>query len=66
MFEKNMGGLDRAIRVVVGLGLVAAALNGTLGQWAYIGIVPILTAAMGSCPAYKLIGLKTCKTSSEL
>ncbi|MGA0855709.1 MAG: YgaP family membrane protein [Burkholderiaceae bacterium] len=64
MFEKNMGGLDRAIRVVVGIGLIAAAATGSLGQWAYIGIVPILTAEAGSCPAYKLIGLKTCKTSS--
>ncbi|MGA1336680.1 MAG: YgaP family membrane protein [Burkholderiaceae bacterium] len=59
-----MGGLDRAIRVVVGIGLIAAAVTGSLGQWAYIGIVPILTAAIGSCPAYKLIGFKTCKTSS--
>ncbi|MEY4083097.1 MAG: hypothetical protein RL483_466 [Pseudomonadota bacterium] len=66
MFEKNMGPLDRVVRVVVGLGLLYAALTGALGQWAFIGIVPILTAAMGSCPAYKLIGLKTCKTSSEV
>lgn len=65
MLEKNMGGLDRLIRLVVGIGLVSAAVTGHLGNWAYLGLIPIVTAGIGSCPAYKLIGLKTCKTSSE-
>ena len=61
MFSKNVGKFDRAIRVLVGLALVAAAATGSLGAWAYVGIVPIFTGLMGTCPAYSLIGLNTCK-----
>ena len=61
MFSKNVGKFDRTIRVLVGLALVAAAATGSLGAWAYVGIVPIFTGLMGTCPAYSLIGLNTCK-----
>ncbi len=61
MFSKNVGTVDRAIRIIVGIALVAAAATGTLGAWAYIGIVPIFTGAMGACPASSLSGLNTCK-----
>ncbi len=61
-FAKNMGTTDRAIRIIVGLALVAAAATGSLGAWAWIGVVPLATAALGNCPAYSLIGFKTCKT----
>jgi hypothetical protein len=61
MFSKNVGTVDRAIRVIVGIALVAAAATGSLGAWAYIGIVPIFTGLMGACPAYSLIGLNTYK-----
>lgn len=57
---KNMGGLDRGLRLVVGIVLIALAATGTLGAWAYIGIVPILTAFVGVCPAYLPFGIKTC------
>ena len=59
--EHNMGTADRAIRLVVGLALIVAAITGALGVWAWIGVVPVVTAAIGSCPAYSLIGVKTCK-----
>lgn len=58
--KKNMGSLDRGIRLVVGIALIALAATGTLGVWAYIGIVPVLTAAMGSCPLYSVLGIRTC------
>jgi uncharacterized membrane protein YfcA len=57
---KNVGGLDRTIRIVVGLGLIAAAATGTIGLWGWIGVVPLLTGAMGWCPPYALLGLNTC------
>lgn len=62
MLDKNMGTIDRGVRFVVGAVLIIAALAGTLGAWAYIGIIPVLTSLMGSCPAYTLLGVKTCKS----
>ena len=65
MFKKNMGGLDRGLRIVVGVGLVIAALTESLGAWAYLGLVPIVTALLGICPAYSIFGIKTCKVDQE-
>lgn len=62
MLEKNMGTVDRASRIGLGLALIASAAAGALGPWAYIGVVPVITGAMGSCPAYSIFGIKTCKT----
>jgi hypothetical protein len=56
---KNMGMIDRAIRAVVGLGLIYWAVTGG-PVWAWIGLVPLLTAAIASCPAYSLLGINTC------
>jgi hypothetical protein len=58
---KNEGGLDRGIRVIAGLALIALTLMGQIGAWGWIGAVPLLTGLIGWCPAYSLIGLKTCK-----
>ena len=63
--NKNVGGFDRILRVVVGLMLVALAATGTVGAWGYVGIVPIFTGAIGWCPAYLPFGFSTCKTRSE-
>ena len=60
----NMGTIDRALRVIGGLALLAWALLGT-GDWhmlGWIGIVPLATAAIGWCPLYTLIGTNTKKT----
>ncbi len=59
----NVGTLDRTIRIVVGVALIALALAGTIGAWGYIGIVPILTGLFRFCPAYTLFGIKTCPAS---
>lgn len=56
----NVGGIDRIVRIVAGLALIALAGTGTVGAWGWIAIVPLLTGAMGTCPAYRLIGLNTC------
>ncbi len=58
--NKNSGNIDRILRVAVGLGLVAwaAAFNGPV--WAWIGLMPLATGALGVCPAYKLLGINTC------
>ena len=63
--NKNVGGFDRMLRVVVGVVLVALAATGTVGAWGYVGIVPIFTGAIGWCPAYLPFGFSTCKTRSQ-
>lgn len=59
---KNVGGVDRILRIVAGLALIAAAATGAIGVWGYIGVVPLLTGLMGWCPPYALLGFNTCKT----
>lgn len=58
--KTNEGGLDRMLRILVGLVLVALTLSGTIGVWGWIGVVPIVTGALGWCPAYTLLGINTC------
>lgn len=63
MFTKNVGSLDRIIRIVVGLALIAGFfLNADAAyRWLYlIGIIPLVTAFMSSCPLYSIFGLSTC------
>ena len=58
--KQNMGTVDRAVRVVVGVGILAyGAFVGS--YWGLIGIVPVLTGAVGFCPAYLPLGLSTCR-----
>jgi len=57
---KNVGGIDRALRITVGLALIAAAATGTVGMWGYVGVVPLLTGLAGWCPPYALFGFNTC------
>lgn len=58
--KANVGGIDRILRIVVGLILIALAVTGTVGAWGYIGIVPILTGTFRFCPAYLPFGINSC------
>ncbi|MCC7479285.1 DUF2892 domain-containing protein [bacterium] len=58
----NVGGVDRIIRIVIGLGMIAFAVI-TRQWWGLIGVVPLLTAAIGWCPLYLPFKLSTCKTN---
>jgi len=58
--KPNEGTIDRALRVIAGLVLIALAATGTVGMWGWIGIMPLLTGAIGVCPAYSIFGLSTC------
>lgn len=60
MMTKNVGSADRALRVAAGLVLIALAAMGNIGWWGFIGVVPLLTGLAGTCPAYTLLGVKTC------
>jgi hypothetical protein len=57
--KTNMGSVDRIVRGVAGIGLIAWALMGG-PVWAWIGVAPLLTAAIGWCPAYVPFGISTC------
>lgn len=60
MFKNNVGGIDRIVRIVVGLALIGLTLTGTIGVWGWIGVVPLLTAALGTCPLYTILGFSSC------
>ena len=57
---RNVGGIDRLLRIFAGLVLIGLALMGTIGWWGFIGVVPLVTAAIGYCPLYSLLGMNTC------
>jgi hypothetical protein len=58
--KNNVGGIDRLLRLAVGLLLVALALTGGIGAWGWIGLVLVATAAFRFCPLYTLLGFSTC------
>ena len=60
VMKVNVGTVDRVVRIVVGLALIGLAAAGTIGAWGYIGILPLLTGFMRTCPAYSLLGINTC------
>ena len=60
----NVGGIDRGLRILAGLGLIAWAATGG-PAWAWIGVVPLGTGLVGFCPAYPLLGISTCKAAKE-
>ncbi|MBV6322691.1 DUF2892 domain-containing protein [Duganella violaceipulchra] len=56
----NVGSIDRAIRIVIGLALIGAALAGVIGAWGWLGVVPLATGLFRFCPAYLPFGIRTC------
>lgn len=65
MITRNQGSLDRAARVVLGLVLLSLVFVGPQTPWGLIGLVPLLTAAVGWCPLYSLIGVSTCRPQAR-
>lgn len=59
--KKNVGGVDRALRIVVGLAIIGAGVF-YQSWWGAIGVVPLLTAVVGWCPPYAMLGINTCGT----
>lgn len=59
--EKNIGNLDKIIRVLAGLILLALVFFGPQSVWGWIGLPVILIALFGWCPLYKMLGVSTCK-----
>jgi len=57
----NVGTIDRAVRVILGIGLVALVFVGPQTPWGWVGLVPLATAFIGYCPAYQIFGIRTCR-----
>ncbi len=62
MFKCNVGGVDRVVRIVAGLGILSLAFVGPQTPWGYVGLVVLATGLVGWCPAYVPFGIKTCRT----
>lgn len=58
--KANVGSIDRVLRIIVGLALIAASVFGVIGAWGWIGVIPLATGLVRVCPAYKLLGVSTC------
>lgn len=64
MLSKNVGNLDRIARIVIGALLILGAVMG-YGVWMWIGVIPLATGLMSSCPLYSIFGIRTCPMSKE-
>ena len=56
----NVGGIDRILRVIVGLILISLVFVGPKTMWGWIGVIPLVTGLFRFCPAYTLLGMNTC------
>jgi hypothetical protein len=65
--NQNVGGIDRILRIVVGLALIVLAATGTIGVWGWLGVIVLATGVVGICMPYTLFGFSTCaiKTNPE-
>jgi hypothetical protein len=62
---KNVGSVDRTVRILAGIVLIALAATGTVGWWGWRGIVPLATGLLGWCPPYSLFGINTCAVRTK-
>lgn len=60
--QANVGTVDRTLRIVIGLVLIGLAATGRVGAWGCIGMLPLLTGLVRVCPAYSVLGVKTCSS----
>lgn len=61
----NVGSVDRIMRIAAGLILIGLTLAGQIGVWGWIGVMPLLTGIFRFCPAYALLGIKTCPMQKQ-
>ena len=65
LLPSNEHPLERVLRVILGLGLLSLAFIGPKTSWGYLGLVPLATGLLGSCPLYTLLGLSTCSVKAH-
>lgn len=63
--KANEGTIDRTVRIIAGIALIALTYTGHIGVWGYIGVVPLITGILGICPAYSIFGVSTCPLKNK-
>ena len=63
--KRNIGTIERVIRIVLGLILIGLTITGYLGAWGWLGAVPLATGLIGWCLPYQLLGFSTCKINTK-
>lgn len=58
--KRNVGGIDRMIRIVLGLALIIASAAGTIGGWGWLGVLVLASGVFSFCGLYRLLGISTC------
>ncbi|NHA15604.1 DUF2892 domain-containing protein [Thioalkalivibrio sp. XN279] len=58
--QRNEGTIDRALRIIAGLGILSLVFVGPQTPWGWIGLVPLVTGLVGVCPVYSVLGIRTC------
>ncbi len=66
MMKKNMGLVDRSVRALLGLVLIAMVFVGPQTPWGWVGIIFLTTALISWCPLYRIFGIKTCKIDDRI
>jgi len=64
MLKKNVGSVERVIRIIVGLVVLSLTFWGPNSLWGLLGIIPLATGLIGWCPPYAILGISTCKMKS--
>lgn len=64
IFPMNEGPLDRGLRLILGVAVLALAFVGPKSGWGYLGLIPLATGLFGNCPLYTLVGFSTCRARS--
>ena len=62
--KANVGSLDRALRIIAGVILIALTLMNVIGPWGWLGLIAIATGVLRYCGAYSLLGISTCKVAT--
>jgi hypothetical protein len=63
--NRNIGAADRAVRIVAGVALLAMVFVGPRTPLGWLGLIPLLTAAVNFCPLYAVLGISTCRTGTR-
>ena len=61
---RNEGTIDRVLRVILGVVLIALTYVGPQTPWGWVGLVPLITGLVGMCPLYSILGIRTCKVKN--
>jgi len=65
ILPRNEHVVERVVRVLIGIGLLAIVFVGPKTPWGYLGIIPLFTGLTGSCPLYTLLGFSTCPAKDQ-